>query len=108
MRAELSGYAENIDTRCLNSKSESRNSKQIRNSNVLMSETNTPSCIIGTEPRMVQFRSFGFRSFDIVSNFGFRDSFFCLWSDTYRTPMGIVLKPPPPGVDSLISDGFQE
>ncbi len=49
-----------------------------------MIETNRPSCNLETEFRIVQFRSFGFWSFDIVSvfsfgegdNFGFRDSNF--------------------------------
>jgi len=67
--AEFFGSAENDDTRCLNSKSEYRNPKQIQSSNVPMTETNTQSCSLGTECRIAQFRSF-----DIVSNFGFRDS----------------------------------
>jgi len=35
-----------------------------------MTETNTQSCSLETECRIAQFRSFGFSSFDIVSNFG--------------------------------------
>jgi len=75
-RSGIFGYTENDDTSCLNSKSEYRNPKQIQNYNVPMSETNTPSSSFETECRTVQFRSFGFWSFAIVSNFGFRYSNF--------------------------------
>jgi hypothetical protein len=74
--SESIGSAENDDTRCLNSKSEYRNPKQIQSSNVPMTETNTPSCSLESECCTVQFWSFGFWSFHIVSNFGFWDSNF--------------------------------
>ena len=58
--------AENDETRRLNSKYEYRNPKQIQSYNVLMTETNTPSCILETKCRTIQFRSFGFWPFDIA------------------------------------------
>ena len=104
------------DKMCLISKSEYRNPKQIQNSNVPILETNTPICILEAESRIVQFRSFGFWSFDIAlrppvvkisvynrplwvvslsNHFEFRISrfvFYILLSDTPHTPMGCCLK----------------
>ena len=92
--SESIGSAENDDSRHLNSKSEYRNPKQIQSINVPMLKTNAPSSIRETERRTVPFCSFGFWSFDIVSNFGFRDSNFLFIRATTPAPLnGVPSKP---------------
>ena len=122
--------AENDETRRLNSKYEYRNPKQIQSYNVLMTKTNTPSCILETKCRTIQFRSFGFWSFDIAlrlpviriglynrplrvvslsNHFEFRISrseYLCSSERSPLHPCGVYLKAPTTGRKVFISGSW--
>jgi hypothetical protein len=77
--------------------------KQIQISNVQMTETNPLHWNLENECRTTQFGSFGFWSFDIVSDFVFRASNFRFYGEASHTLLwGASSKPFALGGDYLL------